>query len=116
VRLTRDSGFSDPESLNARRKNSSFGKSESKTTFEMFWKREGCNLGYSASEAQAKLKALRDKPRCKPGQWSGRTGVPGPWENRAHHLMENLVSQATCHRLPRGGSFLSVSNDQEARR
>ncbi len=42
----RDSGFSDPESLNARRKNLSFGKSEFKTTFELFWNREGCNLGY----------------------------------------------------------------------
>ena len=44
--VDRDSEFSDSESLDARRKIWSFGKSESKTTFELFWKREGCNLGY----------------------------------------------------------------------
>jgi len=29
---------------------------------------------------------------------------------------DDLTSQATCHRLPRKGSFLSAFNDQEVRR
>jgi hypothetical protein len=47
-------------------------------------------------------------------KWPGGTGVPGPCErSRTYRTVD---SAGTCHRLPRGGSLLLVSCDQEVRR
>jgi hypothetical protein len=47
-------------------------------------------------------------------KWPGGTGVPGPCEMDRLYRAEDFTG--TCHRLPRGGSLLLASCDQEVRR